>query len=156
RALARRPRARTPGDPAGGASHSQPRALPRDPGRPAGSLRAIRHRGPVGGSGQCGSRPGHGGHASRMSKIPEIVVSALAPASLYALIGVGFVLIYKATRVINFLQGRLAFVGALLLVTAYAQIANQFLIAITFGHRSRSSDRSRSLPGGDQAHDRRG
>lgn len=64
-----------------------------------------------------------------MSKIPEILVSALAPASLYALIGVGFVLIYKATRVINFLQGQLAFIGALLFVTAYSRVGHQFLIA---------------------------
>jgi branched-chain amino acid transport system permease protein len=64
-----------------------------------------------------------------MSRLPEIFVAALAPASLYALIGVGFVLIYKATRVINFLQGQLAFVGALIFVTAYSHLDHQFVAA---------------------------
>jgi branched-chain amino acid transport system permease protein len=48
---------------------------------------------------------------------PDIVASttfkALALGSVYALIALGFVLIFKATEVVNFSQGALAMIGAL-------------------------------------------
>ncbi len=42
------------------------------------------------------------------------VASGLASGSLYALIAIGFVIIYKATDVVNFYQGEIAMVGAYL------------------------------------------
>ena len=48
---------------------------------------------------------------------PDIVavttLKSLALGSVYALIALGFVLIFKATEVVNFAQGALAMVGAL-------------------------------------------
>jgi branched-chain amino acid transport system permease protein len=43
----------------------------------------------------------------------QAVVKSLAMGSIYALIALGFVLIFKATEVINFAQGALAMCGAL-------------------------------------------
>jgi branched-chain amino acid transport system permease protein len=45
-------------------------------------------------------------------KFLAAVIDGLALGSIYALIGLGFVLIFKATQVLNFAQGALAAVGA--------------------------------------------
>ena len=42
----------------------------------------------------------------------ELVISGIAVGSLYALIAMGFVLIYKGTGVINFAQGEAIMVAA--------------------------------------------
>jgi branched-chain amino acid transport system permease protein len=47
----------------------------------------------------------------------QLVVTGIALGSIYALIALGFVLIYKATRIINFAQGELVLIGAF---TAFA------------------------------------
>jgi branched-chain amino acid transport system permease protein len=47
-----------------------------------------------------------------MEKIIEILLNGLSMGAIYALIAMGFVLIYKSTGVINFAQGELAMVGA--------------------------------------------
>jgi branched-chain amino acid transport system permease protein len=44
----------------------------------------------------------------------QIILGALTPASLYALIGVGFVIVYRTTRVLSFAQGQLALFGGYL------------------------------------------
>jgi len=44
----------------------------------------------------------------------QVIVSGLAIGSIYALVALGFVLIYKATDVFNFAQGELMMVGAYL------------------------------------------
>ena len=52
----------------------------------------------------------------------ELVITGLVVGSVYALVALGFVLIYKASDVINFAQGELLLVGAyvtLLLVVTY-------------------------------------
>ena len=52
----------------------------------------------------------------------ELVVSGIAVGSLYALIAMGFVLIYKGTGVINFAQGEVIMVAAFMayyLITAF-------------------------------------
>lgn len=54
-----------------------------------------------------------------MSQLPSVLVDAIAPASIYGLIAVGFVLIFRATRVFNFAHGQFVFIGALLFVSAY-------------------------------------
>ena len=52
-----------------------------------------------------------------LATTPDIVavttLKSLALGSVYALIALGFVLIFKATEVVNFSQGALAMVGAL-------------------------------------------
>lgn len=42
----------------------------------------------------------------------QILVGALVPASLYALVGVGFVTVYRSSRVLNFAQGQMTLLGA--------------------------------------------
>lgn len=64
-----------------------------------------------------------------MSQLLQVIVQSLAPASIYALIAVGFVLIYKGTRVVNFLQGQLAYLGAVLYTSTYAALNHHFLPA---------------------------
>ena len=47
-----------------------------------------------------------------MEKILEILLNGLSMGAIYALLALGFVLIFKSTGVINFAQGELAMVGA--------------------------------------------
>ena len=42
----------------------------------------------------------------------QLLISGLVIGSVYAMIALGFVLIYKSSRVINFAQGELLLVGA--------------------------------------------
>jgi branched-chain amino acid transport system permease protein len=51
----------------------------------------------------------------------EMVVEGLSLGTIYALLAVGFVIIYKATQVINFAQGALAALGAFV-VASFATI----------------------------------
>ena len=44
--------------------------------------------------------------------LTQEVVSGIALGCIYALIALGFTLIYKATEVVNFAQGELMMVGA--------------------------------------------
>ncbi|MDY7030928.1 MAG: branched-chain amino acid ABC transporter permease [Thermodesulfobacteriota bacterium] len=57
----------------------------------------------------------------------QIIVSGLALGSIYALIALGFVVIYKATDVFNFAQGELMMVGAYLCFTFSTQLQLPFL-----------------------------
>ncbi|MFA4911966.1 MAG: branched-chain amino acid ABC transporter permease [Desulfobacteria bacterium] len=57
----------------------------------------------------------------------QIIVSGLALGSIYALIALGFVIIYKATDVFNFAQGELMMVGAYLCFTFSTQLQLPFL-----------------------------
>jgi branched-chain amino acid transport system permease protein len=71
----------------------------------------------------------------------ELVVSGIAVGSLYALIALGFVLIYKATGVINFAQGEVIMVAAFVafyLVTGFglpfwAAVLGTLIIAAFLG-----------------------
>ena len=66
----------------------------------------------------------------------QLVVGGLAVGSIYALIALGFVLIYKATGVINFAQGELMMLGAYFcftLITRYhIPFLPAFLITLVF------------------------
>ena len=42
----------------------------------------------------------------------QLVISGLVIGSIYSAVALGFVIIYKATRVVNFAQGELLMVGA--------------------------------------------
>ncbi|HET9977696.1 MAG TPA: branched-chain amino acid ABC transporter permease [Burkholderiaceae bacterium] len=44
--------------------------------------------------------------------LPQLIVSGIAAGSLYALVAIGLVLIYKATDIVNFAQGESVTVGA--------------------------------------------
>jgi len=52
-----------------------------------------------------------------LGNILQYVVSGIAIGAIYALVALGFVLIYKATEVVNFAQGELMMIGAFLALT---------------------------------------
>lgn len=52
-----------------------------------------------------------------MSDLLQLIVAGLAVGAIYALIALGFTLIFAATGVLNFAQGEFAMLGALLGVT---------------------------------------
>ncbi len=51
-------------------------------------------------------------------QLAQYVASGLVVGGVYALIGLGFVIVYSVTRIINFAQGEFVMLGALLTVTA--------------------------------------
>lgn len=57
-----------------------------------------------------------------MSRFVLLTVSGLADGAIYALIAIGFVLIYKATGIINFAQGDLVTLGAYVALWAYEDL----------------------------------
>ena len=72
-----------------------------------------------------------------MEKIIEIFLNGLATGSVYALLALGFVLIFKSTGIINFAQGELAMIGAFICYT-FATLLNvpylfSFIIALGLG-----------------------
>lgn len=58
------------------------------------------------------------------------IISGLAMGSIYAIVAVGFILIYKATEVINFAQGDLMMVGAFIAFTCINYLQIPFLAAL--------------------------
>jgi len=72
-----------------------------------------------------------------MEKILEIFVNGLSTGAIYALLALGFVLIFKSTGILNFAQGELAMVGAFVCYT-FATLLNvpyvfAFIIALGIG-----------------------
>lgn len=68
-----------------------------------------------------------------MSTFVNLVVYGLADGTLLALAALGFVLIYKATGVINFAQGEFLLVGAYSVYTAFVILGLPFLAAVLVG-----------------------
>ena len=60
----------------------------------------------------------------------QTLVASLVPASLYALVGVGFVTVYRSSRVLNFAQGQMTLVGAYVFYTLSAWIAQEGLALV--------------------------
>jgi branched-chain amino acid transport system permease protein len=52
-----------------------------------------------------------------MTTFANIIVGAVVLASVYALVGSGFVVLYRSTGVLNFAQGAFMAIGALLFAT---------------------------------------
>src|SRR5512147_682255 len=50
-------------------------------------------------------------------QLAQYTASGLVVGGVYALIGLGFVIVYSVTRIINFAQGEFVMLGALLMVT---------------------------------------
>ena len=72
-----------------------------------------------------------------VEKIIEILFNGLTMGTIYALMALGFVLIFKSTGVLNFAHGELCMVGAFICYN-FATLLNvpyliSFLIAITIG-----------------------
>lgn len=58
------------------------------------------------------------------------IISGLAMGCIYAIVAIGFVLIYKATEIINFAQGELMMVGAFIAFTCVNYLQLPFFAAI--------------------------
>ncbi|GAB4367536.1 MAG: branched-chain amino acid ABC transporter permease [Deltaproteobacteria bacterium] len=67
----------------------------------------------------------------------QLVISGLVIGSIYSAVALGFVIIYKATRVVNFAQGELLMVGAYIcyafLVQMHIPFWGALLLTILFG-----------------------
>lgn len=57
------------------------------------------------------------------SDIVQYLISGITVGSIYALIALGFVTIYKVTGIINFAQGEFAVYGAFLAITVYQKVS---------------------------------
>jgi branched-chain amino acid transport system permease protein len=62
----------------------------------------------------------------------QVLVSGATVGSLYALIGLGFVVIFRATRVVNFAQGETAMLGAMLALYFFSDLQLPYLFAFLF------------------------
>jgi branched-chain amino acid transport system permease protein len=68
-----------------------------------------------------------------MSTFINLTVYGLADGAILALAALGFVLIYKATSVINFAQGEFLLVGAYMFYTAFVVLQLPLALAVVFG-----------------------
>ncbi len=64
-----------------------------------------------------------------MDIIPQIIVSGIAAGGVYGLIALGFVLIYKATSILNLATGEFMTLGAFVCLSVMTQISAPFYIA---------------------------
>ncbi len=64
-----------------------------------------------------------------MTDFLQLAIQGIALGAVYALIALGFVIVYKATQVINFAQGELVLLGAYL-VYAFNQTALPFAVSV--------------------------
>ena len=76
-----------------------------------------------------------------LSMVGQLLFAGLAIGSVYALVALGFVMIFRATNVVNFAQGEFSMLGAYFLVTLwqgakldyFAAIVLALLIMAAFG-----------------------
>ena len=68
-----------------------------------------------------------------MSTFVSVLAYGLADGAILALAALGFVLIYKATSVINFAQGEFLLVGAYMFYTAFVVMGLPLLLAVVVG-----------------------
>lgn len=67
-----------------------------------------------------------------MDIFAQLIVSGIAVGGVYALIALGFVLIYKATSVINFATGEFMMLGAYVCLTLLTYLNIPFAVILTF------------------------
>jgi len=65
-----------------------------------------------------------------MTDFLQLLVQGLALGAAYALVALGFVVIYKATAVINFAHGELMLLGAYLVYGLHVEAGLPFLLAV--------------------------
>lgn len=68
-----------------------------------------------------------------MSNFINLLIYGLADGAILSLAALGFVLIYKATGVINFAQGEFLLVGAYTFYTGFVLLGLPFTVAVVFG-----------------------
>ncbi len=59
----------------------------------------------------------------------QLVVSGLSVGSIYAIIGIGFVIIYKSTKILNFAHGEIMMIGAYLCMALISRFHFGFITA---------------------------
>ncbi len=59
----------------------------------------------------------------------QLIINGLVVGSIYSLVALGFVIIYKATKVVNFAQGELVMVGAYVCFSLTVQFQLPFILA---------------------------
>ena len=59
----------------------------------------------------------------------QLFVNGLVVGSIYSLVALGFVIIYKATKVVNFAQGEMVMVGAYICFALTVQMGLPFLVS---------------------------
>ena len=64
-----------------------------------------------------------------MALLSQVIVSGLTLGSLYALVGLGFVVIFRATKVVNFAQGEMMMLGAVLALYFYSDLNLPYSVA---------------------------
>jgi len=64
-----------------------------------------------------------------MDILIQVIVTGLATGGVYGLIALGFVLIYKATSVLNLAMGEFMTLGAFVCLTALLQLNAPFYLA---------------------------
>ena len=64
----------------------------------------------------------------QLGQIPQLIVSGITSGCIYAIVAIGFSIIYNATQVINFAQGEFVMVGAMVAAVLLAK----FSLAIAF------------------------
>ena len=68
-----------------------------------------------------------------MAYFIQLVFAGIAQGCIYALIGLGFSIIFKASEVINFAQGELLLVGAYIVSAGVFEWHVPFLLALVLG-----------------------
>ena len=68
----------------------------------------------------------------RLSQILQLLLAGVAQGCVYALVALGFVLIYKATETVNFAQGDLMMLGAFFALTASVTLGWPYWATIVF------------------------
>jgi branched-chain amino acid transport system permease protein len=64
-----------------------------------------------------------------MELLPQVLISGVTLGSLYALVGLGFVVIYRATKVVNFAQGEMVMLGAILALYFHSDLRLPYVVA---------------------------
>jgi len=65
-----------------------------------------------------------------MDIVPQILISGIAAGGVYGLIALGFVLIYKATSILNLATGEFMTLGAFVCLTMMTQVSAPFWLAL--------------------------
>ncbi len=68
-----------------------------------------------------------------MAYFMQLVFAGIALGCIYALIGLGFTIIFKASEVINFAQGSLLLVGAYIVSAGVYEWHLPFFLALLLG-----------------------
>ncbi|HEU5447588.1 MAG TPA: branched-chain amino acid ABC transporter permease, partial [Acidimicrobiia bacterium] len=68
-----------------------------------------------------------------MTFFASLLITGLMTGAIYALVALGFVLVYKATGVINFAQGEFLLIGAYTVYAAFVVFRLPMVLAVLVG-----------------------